>query len=66
MDTNHLIKREDFVKDFLKIIDRILSRELPKKGSNEDMIRQSYNSIYIRVRHINEGCRAISQPNNGD
>ena len=66
MGTNHLIKREDFVKDFMKIVDRVLLRELPEKGTNEDLIRQAYNSIYIRVRHINEGCRAISQPRNSD
>ncbi|MDD4874720.1 MAG: hypothetical protein PHE15_07125 [Dehalococcoidales bacterium] len=50
----------------MKIVDRILSRELPEEGSNEELIRQAYNSIYIRVRHINEGCRAMSQPRNSD
>lgn len=66
MSTKGLIKRADFVKDFMIIIDRILSMELPEKATSEEFIQKAYGSIYIRIRHINEGCRAISQPKDGD
>ena len=66
MSANGKIKREDFIKDFADIINRILTRELPEKATNEEFVRQAYSSVYIRLRHINEGCQAISQPKNGD
>ena len=66
MNTKEIIKRADFVKDFVVIIDRILSRELPEKATNEEFIQKAYSSIYIRIRHINEGCQAISHPKDGD
>lgn len=66
MHAKGLIKRADFVKDFMVIIDRILSRELPEKATNEEFIQKAYSNIYIRIRHINEGCQAISQPKDGD
>ena len=66
MSDNGKIKREDFINDFMDIINRILTRDLPDKATNEEFVRQAYSSVYIRLRHINEGCQAISQPKDGD
>jgi len=63
---NGKIKREDFIKDFTDIMTRILSRELPEKATNAEFVHKAYGSVYIRLRHINEGCQAISQPKDGD
>lgn len=59
--TKGCIKREDFIKDFLALTERVLLRELPNRGTNEELVRESYNIVYIRLRHINLGCRAITE-----
>ncbi|MBI5873001.1 MAG: hypothetical protein HZB36_02525 [Candidatus Omnitrophica bacterium] len=61
MGIKNKLKREDFIKDFLGLTERVLLRELPKVATNEDFVRESYNIVYIRLRHINMGCLGAVQ-----